>query len=53
MYIEKIMLKQKFVGCLVDSAVGDALGSSFEGLGGFKGAYVEELAEKLWCIERR
>jgi len=26
------MLKSKFVGCLVGSAVGDALGSSFEGL---------------------
>jgi ADP-ribosylglycohydrolase len=25
------MLRSKFVGCLVGSAVGDALGSSFEG----------------------
>jgi len=31
MYMGKAMLKSKFVECLVGSAVGDALGSSFEG----------------------
>jgi poly(ADP-ribose) glycohydrolase ARH3 len=36
MYMEKVMLKSKFVGCLVGSAVGDALGSSFEGSSGLK-----------------
>ncbi|MEM3725762.1 MAG: ADP-ribosylglycohydrolase family protein [Candidatus Bathyarchaeia archaeon] len=30
------MLKSKFVGCLIGSAVGDALGSSFEGLSSSK-----------------
>jgi len=34
--MEKVMLKSKFVGCLVGSAVGDALGSSFEGSSGLK-----------------
>lgn len=42
------MLKSKFVGCLVGSAVGDALGSSFEGSWALKKLKIEENFSGRW-----
>jgi len=42
------MLRSKFVGCLVGSAVGDALGSSFEGSWALKKLKIEESFSGRW-----
>lgn len=42
------MLRSKFVGCLVGSAVGDALGSSFEGSWILKELKIEEKFSGRW-----
>jgi len=44
--VHKVKLELKFLGCLVGTAVGDALGAGWEGRGMFRSEDIVSLAER-------
>ena len=48
--IEQV-LKSKFLGALIGTGIGDALGAPFEGWSKVKLKKIEELAERLWSLK--